>query len=96
MALSKELHAVRAHLLHYSSLLEDFRKAVNFIRTTRNPAMDSHPKPTRIHSGILMRKECFNLMKEIDRLDMSRQNVDTQLQNVMNLVSAYPVQSRVS
>lgn len=89
MTLSRELHIIRAHQLHYSSLLEDFRKTIAFIRATKNPALDSFPKPTRLRSADLMKRECTNLMNEIDRLDMSREMVDKQLKSVMNLVGAY-------
>ncbi|KAF8236168.1 hypothetical protein L208DRAFT_1253151 [Tricholoma matsutake] len=86
MTLSRELHIIRAHQLHYSSLLEDFRKTIAFIRATKNPALDSFPKPTRLRSADLMKRECTNLMNEIDRLDMSREMVDKQLKSVMNLL----------
>lgn len=86
MELTEELHGIRAHQLHYSSLLEDFRKTVNFIRTAKNPAMESFPKPIRLRSAELMKRECSNLMNEIERLDTSRKMVDKQLKNVMNLV----------
>jgi hypothetical protein len=86
MALTRELHDIQSHHLHYSSLLEDFRKTVEFIRATRNPAMDSISKAIRIRSADLMRRECSNLMNEIDRLDASRKMVDKQLKNVTNLV----------
>jgi hypothetical protein len=90
MVLTQELHTIRAHLLHYSLLLSDFRKTIKFIRTTPNPAMDSYHDPKAKHtSAELMRRECSNLMKEIDRLDLSQQMVDTQLQSVMKLVIAY-------
>ena len=94
MALSEELHVIRAHQLYYASLLDDFRKTVTFIRATRNPAMESLRKPARLRSAELMKRECSNLMNEIDRLDMSRKIVDKQLQNVMSLVRAYLIYSR--
>jgi hypothetical protein len=94
MALSQELHVIRAHQVRYSSLLDDFRKTIKFIRATRNPAMDSLPKSTRLRSAELMARECSNLMNEINRLDMSRKSVDKQLQNVMNLVGACLICSR--
>src|SRR5882762_1319268 len=33
-SLTQELHVIRAHLLHYTNLLEDFRKSVQFIKDT--------------------------------------------------------------
>jgi hypothetical protein len=87
VAISQELYAIRIHQRHYSSLLEAVRKTVEFIRITRNPAMDSL-KATRLLSAESMEKECSNLMNEIDRLDASRRMLAKQLEVVMNLVNA--------
>ena len=38
--LTRELHKVEAHLLHYKQLLLDFRKSVVFVKDTSNPATD--------------------------------------------------------
>ncbi|KAK0460693.1 uncharacterized protein EV420DRAFT_1533668 [Desarmillaria tabescens] len=84
--LTRELHIIRAHHLHYSSLLEDMRKAVAFIRDTPNPAMDNLPEGDKQFSRTLLEKECRNLLSEIGRLEMSRRMQDKRLKNVMNLV----------
>ncbi|KAK0205522.1 hypothetical protein DFS33DRAFT_1487588 [Desarmillaria ectypa] len=84
--LTRELHIIRAHHLHYSSLLEDMRKAVVFILDTPNPAMDSLPQEEKLFSRTLLEKECRNLLSEIGRLEMSRRMQDKRLKNVMNLV----------
>lgn len=86
MMLTQELHIIRAHLLHYSSLLEDFRKTVVFIRDTRNPALESLSDKDREYSKNLMQRECSNLLTEIERLEMSRRMQDRRLKNVLNLV----------
>lgn len=86
MALTQELHVIRAHGLHYSSLIEDLRKTVKFILQTKNPAMDSYAPSIRRHSEVLMERECKNLLNEIDRLEKERQMQDQRLQNVMHLV----------
>ncbi|KAG2739699.1 hypothetical protein P692DRAFT_201360173 [Suillus brevipes Sb2] len=39
--LTTELHTIQAQLLHYASLLEEFRKSVTFIRNTPSPALES-------------------------------------------------------
>ncbi|KAK7035475.1 hypothetical protein VNI00_011768 [Paramarasmius palmivorus] len=44
--LTHKLHVLRAHLLHYQSLLSDFRKSVMFLRKTANPALASESEPT--------------------------------------------------
>ncbi|KAK0224094.1 hypothetical protein IW262DRAFT_873230 [Armillaria fumosa] len=72
--LTRELHIIRAYNLHYSSLLEDLRKAVVFIRDTPNPAMDTLPEEDKQVSRTLLEKECRNLLSEIDRLDQRVQN----------------------
>lgn len=94
--LTQELHVIRAHQLHYSSLLEDFQKTVDFIGTTRNPAMDSFPPEIREHSAELMKRECSNLKNEINRLEMGRKMQDKRLRNVMNLVRAFTLLSNIN
>jgi hypothetical protein len=88
MHLTRALHVIRAHHLHYTSLLEDFRKSVEFIYKTPNPAMDSDTftEYDRLYSRKLLEKECNNLMIEIDRLEAMRSMQDKRLKNVMNLV----------
>lgn len=86
MGLTRELHIIRAHHLHYSSLLEDFRKTVEFVQKTRNPALDALSEEDRKFSESLMTRECDNLISEIDRLEMGRRMQDKRLKNVMNLV----------
>ncbi|KAG5639754.1 hypothetical protein H0H81_000034 [Sphagnurus paluster] len=87
MQLTQELHVIRAHHLHYSSLLEDFEKTVKFIQNTHNPAMDSDliSETERRESAKLLKRECENLLSEIDRLEMGRDMQDKRLKNVMNL-----------
>lgn len=87
MNLTKELHVIRAHHLHYSSLLEDFKKTVVFIRDTKNPAMKNVPPEDKEFSRQIMNRECANLLSEIERLENSRRMQDKRLKNVMNLVS---------
>ncbi|KAK1220123.1 hypothetical protein PQX77_017162 [Marasmius sp. AFHP31] len=41
--LTHQLHVIRAHLLHYQSLLSDFRKSVMFLRKASNPALADPP-----------------------------------------------------
>ncbi|KAK7441985.1 hypothetical protein VKT23_016263 [Stygiomarasmius scandens] len=88
MALTRILHIIRAHHLHYSSLLEDFRKSVLFILNTPNPAMDAKSigDKDRIYSRKLLEKECNNLLTEIERLEQARDMQDKRLKNVMHLV----------
>ncbi|KAF8516401.1 hypothetical protein JB92DRAFT_2810383 [Gautieria morchelliformis] len=80
---TQELHIVRARLLHYASLLDDFCKSVEFVRDTPNPAMDSDSN--RFWSKKLLDKECKNLLIQIERLSASRVSWDKRLQNIMQL-----------
>ncbi|KAH0579219.1 hypothetical protein H2248_003369 [Termitomyces sp. 'cryptogamus'] len=85
--LTQELHIIQAHLLHYGSLLEDFRKSVIFVLKTPFPGLDN-PRYTpqlRERSKGHMEKECNNLLSEIERLNMARSMQIKRLKNVMNL-----------
>ncbi|KAH9476036.1 hypothetical protein JR316_0011605 [Psilocybe cubensis] len=91
--MTNELHVIRAHLLHYESLLEEFRRTVHFIQHTQNPALRS-PAGTPVseefdtmkaHGAMLMKRECGNLLTDIDRLERSRQMQAKRLKNVMDL-----------
>ena len=89
MRLTRELHVVRAHLLHYEAVLEDFRKSIIFVQDTPFPALDNpalYTDSERRDSIELMRKESSRLLGEIDRLQMSRKMQDNRLKNVMDLV----------
>ncbi|KAJ3779529.1 hypothetical protein GGU10DRAFT_370394, partial [Lentinula aff. detonsa] len=50
--LTHQLHVIRAHLLHYESLLDDFRKTVEFLLKTVNPGLvqplDSFSSPSHV------------------------------------------------
>ena len=87
MELTRELHRIRAHLLQYASLLEDFKQSVIFVQDTPNPAM-AFPVNDRNYraSQALLKKECRNLLTQIERLNLSRKMWDNRLQNVMHLV----------
>jgi hypothetical protein len=89
--LTQELHVIQAHLFHYASLLEEFRKTVLFVLDTPNPALEDPTRYTleaRLRSEQLMQHECKNLLGEIHRLEKSRSMQSMRLQNVMNLVHA--------
>ncbi|KAH6910723.1 hypothetical protein BKA70DRAFT_1271341 [Coprinopsis sp. MPI-PUGE-AT-0042] len=86
MNLTEELHIIRAHHLHYSSLLEDFRKTVEFIRDTVNPALDDLPESEQEWNRKIMDRETTTILSEISRLEKGRKMQDRRLKNVMNLV----------
>lgn len=87
---TQQLHVLQAHLLHYQSLLHHFRKSVNFIEQTPNPAMESESftNEQRKTSYELMGKECKNLLSEIARLQMRREMLSSRLKNAMDLAFA--------
>ncbi|KAF4613938.1 hypothetical protein D9613_007713 [Agrocybe pediades] len=84
--LTRELHIIRASLLHYASLLDNFRKTVLFLRKTPNPAM--HDQQNHNRSADLMNQESDTLVSEIERLEMFRKMQEMRLENVMNLAFA--------
>lgn len=86
MGLTQELHIIRAHHLHYSSLLDNFRKTVEFVRDTLNPALESLSEEDRTESKLVMKRETHTLLSEIERLKKTRGIQDKRLKNVMNLV----------
>jgi hypothetical protein len=90
VAITYELHVIRAHLLHYNALLRDFRTSVEFVRDTANPAMDHDDidDASRASDKELLNKECENLLSEVHRLELHRKTLDDRVQNVQNLVSA--------
>jgi len=90
VALTYELHVIRAHLLHYTALLSDFKKSVEFIRDTHNPALDSDSitDAERKRDKDLLTRECEHLLTEIERLQMNREMQDDRVQNVKHLVYA--------
>jgi hypothetical protein len=79
------LHRIRAHLLHYASLLDDFQKSVVFIRDTPNPAMNVLPEG-QARSEQPLKSECDNLLGEIKRLEAWRSMLDKRVKNLMDLV----------
>jgi len=83
-----ELHVMRAHLLHYISLLRDFSTSVEFVRKTANPAMDSDDitLESRASDKNLLDKECDNLLAEVKRLEQARKTLDLRVQNVQKLI----------
>jgi len=88
MKLTQELHIIRAHHLHYSSLLADLRRTVIFIQDTPNPAMecDSFSAQERVLSKTMLERECLNILREIERLEKGQMMQDHRLKNVMDLV----------
>jgi hypothetical protein len=85
---ASELHIIRAHLLHYGLLLVDFRKTVEFLFETRNPALELRLEEIKQREADLFKRETNHLLSEIERLERSRQMQDWRLQNVINLVSS--------
>ncbi|KAF7317123.1 hypothetical protein HMN09_00447000 [Mycena chlorophos] len=86
--LTQQLHVVRAHLLHYASVLEDFRKTVAFIEDTPNPLLEHTPgitAETLARVKELMHRESQNLLDEIARLEQNRKMQDSRLENVISL-----------
>jgi len=90
MKITRQLHVLQAHLLHYQSLLHHFKTSVNFIQETPNPAMESlvFDDEQRAISKELMEKECKNLLSEIERLEQRRNMLSNRLKNAIDLAFA--------
>jgi hypothetical protein len=88
--LTRKLHILEAHLLHYQSLLHNFKISVSFIQNTANPAMESEAftEEQRMASKEVMEQESGNLLSEIDRLEKRRDILSNRLKNAMNLAFA--------
>ncbi|KAK0230350.1 cora-like Mg2+ transporter protein-domain-containing protein [Armillaria fumosa] len=84
--ITHEMHIIRGNCIQFSSLLENLRKTVVFIRDTPNPAMDTLPQEEKQYSRTLLEKECRTLLSEIDRLEMGGRMQDQRLKNALNLV----------
>jgi hypothetical protein len=91
MLLTRELHIIRAHHLHYLSLLDHYTKHVDFIRNTPNPAMEGLNEEDQKSNEKLVNRECDNLMNEIKRLNAELKTQERRLKNVMALVSTLSV-----
>lgn len=85
--LTREMHVIRAHQLHYSALLSDLNKHIVFIRDTYNPCMEGAAQADRRFSKALMKRECGNLLAETKRLQDELQTQQQRLTNLMDLVS---------
>lgn len=82
--MTQELHILRAHHLHYSILLDDLEKHVEFIRDTHNPAMDDMTSGDLKNSKDTMHRECQNLLTEAKRL---KTELTMQQRRLVNAVS---------
>jgi hypothetical protein len=96
MILTQQLHVIRAHHLHYASLLDDFRETVRFIRDTANPALDALSPDDRVWNTDTMQRECANLLSEVERLESDRAMQEWRVKNVLDLVSPTDFAVRIS
>ena len=95
MPITQELHVIRAHHLHYISLLDHYTKHINFIKNTPNPAMDGVCEEDRKRSEKLLKRECENLLHEVERLHNELNTQERRLKNVMDLVSHFTSGCRI-
>ncbi|KAF9239332.1 hypothetical protein BU15DRAFT_74747 [Melanogaster broomeanus] len=90
---TQELHKLRATLLYYQQLLQDFRRSLIFLQTTPNPAMaykneSSIEEESRRASVDLLAKEVDSLLCEVDRLESQTAMISMRLKNLMDLAFA--------
>jgi len=85
--INQDLHIIRAHQLYYTSLLDDARKTIEFIRKHKNPAMDSDKLASEKElNDVFLERECDHLILEIDRLTKDLGMQQSRLKNVADLV----------
>ena len=74
----------RYHDLNY---YDHYTRHINFIKNTPNPAMDGVCEVDRIRSANLLRRECDNLLDEIELLYKELSMQERRLKKAMDLVS---------
>ena len=86
--LTQELYVIRAHLLHWVSLLDDLSKTVEFIDEHPNPNMNAsnYTQEELDVSNYQLKRELGNMKTEIERLEKARDKQDKRLKNAMDLV----------
>jgi len=84
------LQALQGRLLHYESLLDGYQASVSFIDKTPNPAVESLGTygAQRKASNELMKKECENLLNEINRLEKRRRTLRNRLKNLLDIANS--------
>jgi hypothetical protein len=82
-SVTNHLHAIRAHLMYFDSLLNDFRKAVCFLRDTPNPAVQDAHRSEAMKGT--MKKECNYILNELARFEKQCGMQELRLENVINL-----------
>ncbi|KAJ2922588.1 hypothetical protein H1R20_g14492, partial [Candolleomyces eurysporus] len=85
MLVSGELPRIRAHHLHYSSLLDHFIKAVDFVQETPTPFMTASNFDQALvdENASLITRECKNLRHEIERLQAMLYQQEQRLKNLI-------------
>jgi hypothetical protein len=93
-SLTQDLHLIRAHLLHYESLLRDFQSTILFVQDTPFPALQNskmYTEEERLRNEEVMKRESESLLMELQRLETSRMRYEWRLKNVMDLVCPFYV-----
>ncbi|KZV92283.1 hypothetical protein EXIGLDRAFT_718560 [Exidia glandulosa HHB12029] len=85
MNLAPQLHAVRAHLLHYDELLEEFEMSLAFLGEV-GISQHETDETTAAAAKKLLKKELSTLSLQVARLRRQRNMQDSRLNNVMKLV----------
>ncbi|TFK26626.1 hypothetical protein FA15DRAFT_588079 [Coprinopsis marcescibilis] len=88
MPLTRELHVIRAHHLHYKSLLDNFIRNIEFIEATKNPFMTeaNFSEADIAENNRLITRECKTMRQDVERIKLELQMQERRLKNVMNLV----------
>lgn len=100
MSLTQELHVLRAHNLHYSSLLQNLRQTLEFISESAHPTPESwiynysgdddrgiQRQLREIRPKVAtVQRECSNILKSVRRLEMAQEMHNHRLQNIIDMV----------
>ncbi|KAM6501088.1 hypothetical protein JOM56_004102, partial [Amanita muscaria] len=94
LEITEELHIIRAHLLHYASLLGALENTIDFIRTTPNPALEEDQNG--INKVSFLERECNFLLREVRRMEKQRIEQENRVKNVIQLAKILKVFSGVN
>lgn len=86
VVLTRELHVIHAQHLHYSPLLDDYTKHVDFIRDTKSPMLASLSEDDQKYSAEIMARECKHLSTELLRLKSKLDIQERRLKSAMDFV----------
>lgn len=89
--LEHHLEAIEEEIVVEGTFYDDSDEDEPVIHAEQTQSPESEGQSAKPTSEPLLKKECTNLLSEIDRLEMTRRMLDKRLGNVMGLVGDLPV-----